>query len=267
LKKPIDLFNDKINFNCATFEDICKLNESMLGVVDKFMFLDPKRAQSELEKYKVNFEILRQSLGEVEGTFHNVSEFSKLTSYQNELTDINERVSHLVLNPDVIFGPKFGWETTVTSHTVNKNRVALISGQRGCLLTTRGYTTGVHKFTLNVITRTSTCMIGVAPSTVSRSSYNYSSNGFFMNFNDGTLYSGPPYSYSCRTFIGRGIQGGAVVILTLNCEKKTLHYNVDGTEYLGYENLPMTNKLFLAFDNDTTAGSEVELVKVTHGNN
>lgn len=263
LKKPVDLFNDKLNFICTTFEDICRLNEGMLGVVDKFLFLDPKRAKSELEKFKANFEILQQSLGEVEGTFHNVSDFSKLQSYQNELNDINQRIGHLVLNPDVIFGAKFGWETNVTSHTVNKNRATLISGQRGCLLVTRGYSTGIHRYTINVITRTSTCMVGVAPNTVSRSSYNYNSTGFFLNFNDGTLYSGPPYSYSCRTLIGRGINGGSVVIVILNCDKHTLTYSVDGQEFLAYENLP-NNKYFLAFDNDTSAGSEIELTKVQH---
>jgi len=38
---------------------------------------------------------------------------------------------------------------------------------------------------------------------------------------------------------------------------------VDGTDYLAYENIPVDKKYFLAFDNDTTAGSEIELTKVS----
>jgi len=265
LKKPIDLFNDKIDFNCSTFKDICRLNESMLGVIDKFIFLDPKRALSELQKYKANFEILQQSLGEVEATFYNVSsEFSKLTTYQNEVKDINERVNHIFLNPDIIFGPRTMWQTPCTSHTINNNRATLIQSQYGCLLSTRGFTSGVHKWTLRLISCTSTCMIGVAPATVSKTGAfnNYSSNGFYMDLNDGTLYSGPPFSYSNRQLVGRGLSSGTILIVTLNFNARTLTYTFDGKDYLAYSDLPTNNKLYLAWDNNTTSGSEIEITSV-----
>jgi hypothetical protein len=259
LKKPVDLFNDKLNYNCATFQDICRLNESMLGVIDKFLFLDPKRAQSELAKFKVNFEILQQCLGEVEGSFHNVNEFSKLKSYQGEVEDINQRIKTIFLNPDVIWGPRMAWAGPCSSHTVNKNRALQVQSVCGCVLSTRGYSSGVHKFTIRVITRPSTCMLGVAPNTVSKTAYNYNSNGFFMNLADGSLYSGAPFSYSNRQCLGKGVPAGGMIILTLDCNKHTLTYNFEGRDFLAYENLPNV-KLFLAFDNDTSAGSELEIV-------
>jgi len=259
LKKPVDLFNDKLNYNCSTFQDITKLNESMLGVIDKFLFLDPKRAQSELEKFKVNFEILQQCLGEVEASLHNISETSKLKMYQGEVEDINQRIKQVFLNPDVIWGPKFSWQGPVNSHTVNKNRATQVYSQQGCVLSTRGFTTGVHKFTVRVISRPSTCMLGVAPINVSHTAYNYSSNGFFMNLADGTLYSGPPFSYSNRACLGKAVPGGTMIILILDCNKHTLTYNFEGKDFLAYSGLPDV-KLYLAFDNDTTAGSELEIV-------
>jgi len=259
LKKPVDLFNDKLNYNCSTFQDITKLNESMLGVIDKFLFLDPKRAQSELEKFKVNFEILQQCLGEVEGSFHNVSDFSKLSTYQVEVDDINNRIKQVFLNPDVIWGPKMTWAGPVTSHTINKNRASQISGQYGAVLSTRGYSTGIHKFNIRVHSRTSTCMLGVAPIGVSRTSYNYSSNGFYMNLADGSLYSGAPFSYSNRQCLGRAVTGGTTIVITLDCNKHTLTYTYEGKDYLAYEGLPNV-KLFLSFDNDTTAGTEIEIL-------
>jgi len=163
------------------------------------------------------------------------------------------------LNSDVFFGPKFSWAGPVTSHRIDKNKAAQIQSQLGCVLSNKGYDTGVHKFTIRVHSRTSTCMLGVAPSNVSRTSSNYSSNGFFMNLADGSLYSGPPNYYSNRACLGKGVTGGQIIILILDCNKHTLTYNFDGRDFLAYENLPNV-KLFLAFDNDTTAGSELEII-------
>jgi len=262
LKKPIDLFNDKINFNCTNFQDITRLNESMLGVIDKFLFLDPKRAQSELVKYKSNFETLQQCLGEIEGALNNVTNFyeSKLKAYQSEVDDINTRLNGVFLNPDVIFGPKFGWEGSNYSHTVVKNKAALNSGKSGCILSNRGFSTGIHKFTIKILSRSSTCMIGVAPNSVSRNNYNYTSNGFFMNLANGTLYSGPPQYYSYRTCIGRSFDANSTITLILNCNNHTLTYQDNGVDYLAYENLP-SSVLYLALDNDGAGASEVELTK------
>jgi len=214
------------------------------------------------KKFKINFEILQTYLGEVDMAFYNLSSDSRLNSYQKEIDEINEEAKELFSNSDVIFGPKFSWQTPSSSHSVNKNRASLISGQYGCLLSNRGYNTGIHKWTLRVITRTSTCMIGVAPDTVSRSgSYNnYNSNGYYMDLNTGTLYSGPPFSYSNRGIGCNSVGSGTIFVITLNCSTGTLTFNANGTDYLAYENIPMTKKLYLAWDNNTTGGSEIEII-------
>jgi hypothetical protein len=262
LKIPIDLFNDKLDYKCSTFEDIVRLNTSMLFVIEKYTFLDPKRAQSELEKFKNNFEVLQTCLGDIDGIFYNISNDSKLNYYRTELEDINQRFNNLLMNHDVIFGNKIdSWMTPCTSHTINKNSATLISGQLGCLLSNKGYNTGVRTWRLRVLSRTSTCMVGVAPPTVSKSGQinNYNTNGYYMDLNTGKLHSGPPFGYSARA-CAPSISGGSILTIILDCNAKTLTYNVDGTNYLAYEGLPMNNKLHLAWDNNTTPGSEIELI-------
>jgi len=155
------------------------------------------------------------------------------------------------------FCPPISWQSPSTSHTINNNLAALISGKFGCLLSNEGFTTGVHNFSIKVISRISTCMLGVAPSNVSKSSINYNSTGFYMNLADGSLYSGAPYSYQNRQCLGQGVNGGSMIILILDCNKHTLTYNYNGIEFLAYENLPRV-QLFLAFDN-TGVGTEAEL--------
>jgi len=234
----------------------------MLGVLDKYMFLDPKRALTELEKIKNNFESLQMCLVEAERAVNMIpTDSDKLTKYQNDVDRLNQRIQNVFLNSDVLFVPESYWQTPCSSHIVNKNRASLIQGQYGCLLSMRGFDTGIHKWTLNIIQRTSTCMIGVANTTVSRSGSinNYNTNGFYMNLSDGTLYSGPPFSYSNRACISGGVQSGTILILILNCSKHTLTYNYGGRDYLAYEKLPSNSKLYLAWDNNTVSGSEIEI--------
>lgn len=53
-----DFFNDKIDFTCIAFDDVCRLNEKLLDVATKFdLFGETDRARQELEKFKLNFEV------------------------------------------------------------------------------------------------------------------------------------------------------------------------------------------------------------------
>lgn len=68
LQQPVDVFNDKIRYECATFRDVIRLNVDMLAVARKFEFFgETKRAMHELQKFKSNFEELQQALGAIEG--------------------------------------------------------------------------------------------------------------------------------------------------------------------------------------------------------
>jgi len=150
-----------------------------------------------------------------------------------------------------------------TSHTISNSfhTASLIEGQYGCLLSSDGYTCGIHKWKLRLISRLSTCMVGVAPSTVCKSGApNHNKNGYYINLNGGALYSGPPMSKNAVAHFSGGAGTGSIVTVSLNCDAHTLSFDVDGKSYgLAYENLPLV-PLFLAWDNNTTAGSEIELI-------
>jgi len=258
---PLDLFNDRVNYKCETFEDVLRLNDCMRNILEKYSFLDPKRAQTELGKFKNNFEVLQTCLGEIEELLHiHVHPESKLEYYQSELDIINEKLASIYCNGDV--GVANIWTSPCTSHAITNNgtTAAINSGQQGCVLSSTGISKGIKVWKLRMIQRTSTCMVGVAPENVNKSSSNYSTNGFYCNLDDGSLYSGPPTSYSNRAYISGGVRTGQLLTLTLNCDARTLSYNVDGRDYgVAYENLPQV-KLFCAFDNNTTGGSTIELV-------
>jgi hypothetical protein len=265
LKKPIDLFNDKLDFNCEKFQDVVRLNESMSIAIEKYSFLDPKRAASELEKFKDNFEILQTCLGEIDQIFRNsYLQESKLDQYSTEIDEINHRFRLLYNNTD-IYNNRVDliddWMTPCSSHTINGRTATLIQSQYGCLLSKKGYNTGVRKWHLRIISRTSTCMVGVAPDTVSKTGAvnNYNSKGFFMNLADGSLYSGPPMSKSNSALLNKAVSSG-ILTLTLNCTNRTLTYTYEGKDHVGYTDLPMDRKLYLAWDNDTTAGSVIEII-------
>jgi len=167
------------------------------------------------------------------------------------------------MNPDVVFGSRTDtWMTPCTSHTIlqDSHRASLIQGQYGCLLSNKGYSRGLHKWKLRIHSRTSTCMIGVAPSTVHKTGAynNYNTNGFYMDLNNGMLYSGPPFSYSGRAGY-KAVNTGSILTIILDCNRHTLTYNVDGQDYLAYENIP-DQQLYLAWDNNTTGGSDIELI-------
>jgi hypothetical protein len=261
LRTPIDLFNDKLDYKCDSFDDVVRLNDSMSRVIEKYSFLDPKRAASELQKFKENFEILQTCLGEIDQVFCSVRQESRLIQYRTEVEEINQRFRKLYSNPDICIRKIDNWSTPCTSHTVVNRTAKLISGQFGCLLSKNGYKFGVHKWHLRMISRTSTCMVGVAPDTVSKTGVinNYNTNGFYMDLNSGLLYSGPPMSKNGKSGLGKGIASG-ILTVTLHCTNRTLTYTYEGQDYVAYTDLPMDKKLYLAWDNNTTAGSEIELM-------
>jgi len=264
LKVPIDLFNDRLDYKCETYPDMCRLNESMALVIEKYCFLDPSRAHTELTKFFHNFEAIQMGLLEVDRALvsEEYTHENKLSYYQRELEDINERMNMIFMNTDVNLKTESKWLTPCTSHVVVGNKATLISGQYGCLLSTDGYSSGIVKWNLRIISRTSTCMLGVAPASVSKSgpTNNYCTNGFYMDLNGGTLYSGPPLSYSARSFLNKSVETGCMLSIILNFDTKSITYVLDGKEHVAYENLVLDKEYFLAWDNNTTPGTEIELI-------
>jgi len=62
-----DIFNDKIDFNCTSFEDCVRLNKLMFPVSQKFrMFGGSEESVAELTNFLANFEIIQKHLIKVE---------------------------------------------------------------------------------------------------------------------------------------------------------------------------------------------------------
>jgi len=102
LKIPIDLFKDHVDYKCETFADVQRLNASLLTVIEQYHFLDPIRAQPELQKFKSNFEVLQTCLGEVEGLL--IEPESKLEEFEMELEEINKRIVKVGKKKGAVFG-------------------------------------------------------------------------------------------------------------------------------------------------------------------
>jgi len=260
LKNVRDVFNDKIVYTCNNFKDVVSLNVRMEEVCEKFDLLDPQKAMTYLEEFKENFEKVQVALGSLEEKL--LVERTKKGQFDEQVQTINKLLKQLVNSVQQVTGADVfpTWSSPSTSHLINGCKASLIAGQQGCLLSSVGYSEGVHIWKLRVIARASTCMVGVAPSTVKKSGgYNCNTNGFYINFADGTLYSGPPFNKSTARFWANGIQAGSIVTLTLNSDDHTLCFDVDGVSKEAYNNLPAV-ELFLAWDNDTTGGSELEII-------
>jgi hypothetical protein len=82
-----DVFNDKIDYNVTTFEQVVSLNDKMLEVVRKYqLFGESDKAKTELSKFKTNFEVLQTMLGSIE---------SKLLSPNSDIASINQKVDQI----------------------------------------------------------------------------------------------------------------------------------------------------------------------------
>jgi len=100
LQVPIDLFKDKVDYTCEKFSDIERLNGALLTVIEQYLFLDPVRASSEIEKFKNNMEILQTCLGEIEQAL--VQKESQLEEKQEQVDEINRKIAALFQAPSIL---------------------------------------------------------------------------------------------------------------------------------------------------------------------
>lgn len=104
LTKVEDIFNDKIDYSCSCFQDIVRLNESLLGVAKKYeLFGESEKAIKEVEKFKANFELLHFYLGQIERQA--IDTESELNKYNTEVEELNKILLRLKQNPATVLGP------------------------------------------------------------------------------------------------------------------------------------------------------------------
>jgi len=89
-----DVFNDKLNYNCTSFEQIQYLNKAMLPVAMKYaLFGDSEKAIAETRKFLTNFEILQTGLGQCEERLKDVD--SNMEELRQKIQALNTKCTEL----------------------------------------------------------------------------------------------------------------------------------------------------------------------------
>jgi len=259
---PIDLFGDKIDFTCTNFDDLCRVNAAMVVTLAKYYFLEPTRTRPEIEKFKNNLELIQQLLGEIEGHFTS-SLRSSFSEIQEKLESANDILKTVFNRPDVNLPPPSKWSlpTNGTHILTNNNHTATQTGNTGTLLSTDGYSVGIHVWHLKIIQRPSTCMIGVAPRSVSNvHSAIYSTQGHFVNLNGGNAYV--TNGATLGSHLTGGVTAGATLDVILDCNARTLSFSVNkASAVVTHRNILCGTEVYLAWNNDSTSGSVIEILE------
>jgi len=250
---PVDLFGDRIDFTCTNFQDLERITDSMIICLAKYSFLDPSRAKSEIEKFKVNFELIQCLLGEVEAFF--LSNKSELQKIQSQVDEINKNLTTLFARPDVNI--RFGtWDTATTAHLLShSNKRATQTKNVRTTFSCDGFSTGKHTWSLSILSRPSTCFVGVAPKSIPPGKSIYRSHGYFCDLNGGAAY--------CNSKINNlpNVTAPSTVGVILDCTLKTLSFSINkGAPIATHNNVDVSQQLHLAWNNDGTSGSIIDIL-------
>lgn len=137
----------------------------------------------------------------------------------------------------------------------NENKTVTKTGENGyCTAITNELKKkeGIHKWSLKFLVQKALLpflgsnRLGIAPSTINQShSKNHRTCGWYFHSN-GTLWSGPPFNYSVKSYVN-AVYTGDVVDVELNLDKKTIKFYVNGKDCgLAYENIPTDQDLLLS---------------------
>jgi len=92
--KEMNFFNDNVDYNCSSFEDIQRLNCEMLDVAEKHGWLAPSKSPPVLKDFLKNFENLQTMLKTLESSFQKNE--SKKEKLEKELKYINPKIQKVV---------------------------------------------------------------------------------------------------------------------------------------------------------------------------
>jgi len=159
---------------------------------------------------------------------------------------------------------------------INNNRAYSITGEKKNIITKTGPCSWMgticeneldksieeHKWKIKILKVTSNnLMVGVAPIDFDINSSSYNTCGWYFNFYNSFLYSGPPFNYS-----GKNVNLTKVndeVIVVMNMKKRTLKFIINNEDKGdSYKNIPIDKPLFpavlLYWQNDSIEISECE---------
>ena len=103
LEQIKDLFKDKIDYSCKKWNDLVRLNEQMLIVMEQYeMFGESKKAAIELQKFLNNFEKVQVGLGQIEQRM--IPGKDDMKNINKIISTINENFNKLSANFDFSLG-------------------------------------------------------------------------------------------------------------------------------------------------------------------
>ena len=144
---------------------------------------------------------------------------------------------------------------------INNNRMYSISGENKNILTKTGTDNSwmgtlcefeldkqieEHKWKIKILqTKYKYIMVGVAPNDFDINSSDYSTCGWYFYCYDSTLYSGPPFNYSCS---GTNLSKvNDEIIVVMNMKKRTLKFIINNEDKGdSYTNIPIDKPLYPA---------------------
>jgi hypothetical protein len=94
LTKIPDVFNDRLNFQCANFQDLVRLNRDMAEIAYRFKFLRDEPAIVELNKFLSNYCLIQMALKQLFQLI-NTGGRGHLADIQRQLQSINSCVAEL----------------------------------------------------------------------------------------------------------------------------------------------------------------------------
>ena len=102
-------------------------------------------------------------------------------------------------------------------------------------------------------------MVGVAPIDFDINSSSFNTCGWYFYCNSSTLYSGPPFNYSCKKTNLSKVNGEIIIIM--NMKKRALKFIINNEDKGdSYTNIPIDKPLFpallLFYQNDYVEISE-----------
>ena len=159
---------------------------------------------------------------------------------------------------------------------IDNNRAYSISGENKNILTKTGSNNWMgticeneldksieeHKWKIKILKVTSNnLMVGVAPIDFDINSSSYNTCGWYFNFCDSCLYSGPPFNYYNKDINISKVNDEVIVVM--NIKKGTLKFIINNEDKgNSYNNIPIDKPLFpsvlLYHQNDSIEISECE---------
>jgi len=97
-----DIFNDKTDYTCKSFEDLVRINGTMLEVVQKYeLFGESDKAKLEISKFLSNFEVIQTKLGEIEEELADSN--SQLLQFEEKVKLINDTLVELTKERNIFY--------------------------------------------------------------------------------------------------------------------------------------------------------------------